>query len=118
MVHELGTDNGINQKIHPQGNGKHTDTLIFPNKDLNQTIHKKQEENRRHFLDPWKKKTNRKIGVLLMGSGETYFNLATSLGCGMSDGLSTNITKPPNQTRADDLGLHWMYSQTILIPLP
>ena len=41
-----------------------------------------------------------------MGSGDTYFNSEISLGRGMSDGPCTNITKPLNQTRADDPGLH------------
>ena len=51
-----------------------------------------------------------------MGSGDTYFNSAISLSRGLSDDLCTNITKPPNQTLADDLVLHWMYTKQILIP--
>ena len=46
-----------------------------------------------------------------MGSGDTYFNSAISLSRGMSDDLCTNITKPPNQTLADDLVLQWMYTK-------
>ena len=57
------------------------------------------------------KKTKIKFGVVLMGSGDTYFKSAISLARGMNDGLCTNITKPPNQTRAGDLVLHWMYTK-------
>ena len=83
-------------------------TLICPNKEPRQIIHKKQRENHRYQSAPngekepktaWKHgKMKRKFRVLLMG---TYSNLVMFLLC-------TYITKPPNQTSAYDLGLHWM----------
>lgn len=57
----------------------------------------------------------RKIRVLLLGA---YSNWVMSLGCGIGDGLCKDITKPPNQTNGYDLGLQWMYGQTIPIPIP
>lgn len=36
----------------------------------------------------------------------------------MGDVLSRNVTKPPEKARADDLSLHGMISQAVLVPFP
>lgn len=40
------------------------------------------------------------------------------LGRGVSDGLSSDVADAPNQAGADDLGLHGMIPQAILVPFP
>lgn len=40
------------------------------------------------------------------------------LGRGVSDGLGSDVAEPPDQAGADDLGLHGMIAQAILVPFP
>lgn len=54
-----------------------------------------------------------------MGFNEdTHRKLKTLFGGGVGDVLSRNITDAPEEAGADDLGLDWVISKAVLVPLP